>query len=170
MFRGFPTISLCTAWGRVLLGDPVHRAAVDFCMLLSSFSIALTAQFTCSHLIFKQIDPDHVPSSAPWWGEASLLRWDNWETRRMLTGGEALSIWLVRLWSEGEGANAFPKGWRPVLAGLLNASPGKWGLRQPNRAIQGKGAGATKEDELCCDSTIQCLLIVPSDSAPNGGN
>lgn len=113
--------------------------------------------------------------------EPSRLRWDNQEIRRMRMGGEALFIWLLRLWSEWEGTSAFPEGWRPVLTDLLNASPWNWGLGNPNHAIWGKGAGACKArrtlQSLKCialnqhnDSSVQCLLIVPSDSAPNSGN
>lgn len=167
-----------------VLGDPMDRAAVDFCTLLPSFSIALTAQFTRSHVIFKSNDPDQItspPQHLDGGKEPSRLRWDNQELRRMRMGGEALFIWLLRLWSEWEGTSAFPEGWRPVLTDLLNASPWNWGLGNPSRAIWGKGAGACKArrtlQSLKCtalnqrnDSSVQCLLIVPSDSAPNSGN
>lgn len=126
--------------GMDFLGDPMHRVAVAFCTLLSSFSITLTAQFTHSHLIFKPNDPDHVSFSAPWWGEPSLLMWDNWETRRMCEGNEAFTHLAV------QAVVGMRRDWR--FSWRMGASshwaPTEVRAQSPYKALQGKGVGAAK--------------------------
>lgn len=73
-----------------------------------------------------------------WWRKPFLLGWDKWETKRMLKGRQSLSIWLVMLGLEQEGANVFTGGQRLGLADLLTALPWKGGHRCPSWAIQGK--------------------------------
>lgn len=142
-----PSVSSCQPMhcsGMDFLGDPMHRIAVAFSTLLSSFSITLTAQFTHSHLIFKPNDPDHVSFSAPWWGEPSLLIWDNWETRRTCQGNEAFTHLavqaVVRMRRDG------CLSWRMEASShwLAKCLPMEVRAQSCYQALQGKGVGPAK--------------------------
>lgn len=161
--------------GMDFLGDPMHRVAVAFCTLLSSFSITLTAQFTHSHLIFKPNDPDHVSFSAPWWREPSLLYETTERPGGCVRAMRLSPVWLFKLWSEWERTDAFPEGWGPVLT----EPPRKWRLRAPTRLSRAKEWVLQRwtlqslSDRFKATQKLfisYSLFIAPSASVPNTGS